>query len=308
MLRIRLAAAALFAALVLIAAPGAARAQQAQTFTLQPGAIATISFEAFCTNFGAAFPDAIEAPNALAPDAVRGALAYIQQYGLGADPQRALEAQYGVWRAVGATDSPIGGPLAGEVLRGGQSVPANPQGTSVLDAAEAGQVRVTVTDWQPVGEPVDLGRASDNFYGRGTLRVENISNQPLTLYHPVGALYPPATAGEQTMAAYATDIQVQGVAQAAQQATSAPTTAPTSAPTSAPTTAPTSAPTSAPTTAPTSAPTARPTAPIPTAVPTRAPTGQAAQLPQTSALGGSFQLFALLAAAAVIVGVFRRWR
>ena len=59
----------------------------------------------------------------------------------------------------------------------------------------------------------------DNFYGRGTLTVENTSQQAVTHTRPVGTLFAPATAGEQTMAGYATNVQVSNpqAAQAPQQ-------------------------------------------------------------------------------------------
>lgn len=217
---------------------GLAQAQAAQTFTLNPGGTATVTFEAFCTDFGQNFPDGVEVPNALAPDNVRAALAYIQSQGLAADEAQALEAQYGLWRVVGATNSPQGGQGATDVVNAATTPPAAPQGTSVLDAVAANQVRVAVASWQPLGQPVDLGSVTDNFYGRGTLTVENTSNQALTLYHPVGALYAPVQAGAQTMAAYATDVQVQNPATPTPQPTTAPTTAapaPTTAAPAAPT-------------------------------------------------------------------------
>jgi LPXTG-motif cell wall-anchored protein len=55
---------------------------------------------------------------------------------------------------------------------------------------------------------VPLGAASDNFYGRGQMTIANTSQQVLTLYVPVGALFPPTTAGEQTMAGYTTNVAV----------------------------------------------------------------------------------------------------
>ncbi|MBK9714120.1 MAG: hypothetical protein IPO81_22870 [Kouleothrix sp.] len=197
--------------------------QGAQSFTLQPGGTATVTFEAFCTNFGQAFPTSIQAPNGVADAKVAGALAYIQSNNLAADQSQALEAQYGIWQAQGATGSPAGGTTAQAVAGAATAAPASPQGTSLLDAAQSGQVRVTLSSWQPVGNKVQIGNASDNFYGRGTLTVENTSQQALTLYMPVGTLFPPATAGDQTMAGYATSTQVtnpqptpQPTAQAAQ--------------------------------------------------------------------------------------------
>lgn len=196
--------------LVLLAFGGGAALAQtgAQTFTLQPGGTATVTFEAFCTDFGLKFPTSIQAPNAVAEDRVRGALAYIQSNNLAADQNNALEAQYGIWQVRGASGSPAGGSTAQAVVNAANTAPATPQGTSVVDAAESGQVRVTLASWQPVGDKVPIGNASDNFYGRGTLTVENTSQQALTLYMPIGTLFPPTTAGEQTMAGYATDVQV----------------------------------------------------------------------------------------------------
>jgi len=178
------------------------------TFTLQPGGTATITFEAFCTNFGQKFPQAIQAPNAVASDKIRAALAYIQSNNLAADPAKALEAQYAIWQLSGATGSPAGGTDAKAVVAAAATAPANPSGTSIVDAAKANQVKVTLASWQPIGDKVQLGPAMDNFYGRGTLTVENTSQQAVTLAVPIGTLFPPATAGEQTMAGYATNTQV----------------------------------------------------------------------------------------------------
>jgi len=221
---IRILGASLLALLFSIAGTGAALAQTGQSnqsFTLQPGGRATITFEAFCTDFGKKFPLSIQMPNAVAEDNVRGALGYIQSNNLAADPTTALEAQYAIWQVRGATDSPAGGDQAKTVANAASNPPVNPQGTSIVDAAKSGQVQVTVSSWQPVGDKVQLGPATDNFYGRGTLTVENTSQQALNLYMPVGALFPPTTAGEQTMAGYATNVQASNP-----QPTPQPTTQP----------------------------------------------------------------------------------
>lgn len=182
--------------------------QSTQSFTLQPGGKATITYEAYCTDFGQRFPLTLQAPNAIADDKVRGALAYIQQNNLSADETKALEAQYGIWQLRGATGSPAGGDVAKAVVTAGNTAPANPAGTSVLDAIKAGQVKFTLGAWTPLGNKVAIGAATDNFYGRGDLTIENSSKQALTLYMPIGTLFPPNTAGEQTMAAYASNVQV----------------------------------------------------------------------------------------------------
>lgn len=194
----------------------------AQSFTLQPNGTATITFEGYCTNFGQKFPTSVQAPNAVAPDKIRGALAYIQSNNISASADKALEAQYAIWQLSGATNSPAGGADAKAVVDASSSAPANPQGTSVLDAAKAGQVTLTVASWQPIGDKVAIGAASDNFYGRGTLTVKNVSNEALTLYLPLGALFPPATAGDQTMAAYSTNTDVSNPQPASQGTGSQP--------------------------------------------------------------------------------------
>lgn len=178
------------------------------TFTLQPGGTATITFEAFCTNFGQKFPQAIQAPNAVGADKIRAALTYIQSNNLASDPAKALEAQYAIWQLSGATGSPAGGADAKAVVAAAATAPASAQGTSVVDAVKANQVKVTLASWQPIGDKVQLGSAMDNFYGRGTLTVQNSSQQAVTLAMPAGTLFPPVTAGEQTMAGYATNVQV----------------------------------------------------------------------------------------------------
>jgi hypothetical protein len=227
-----------------------------------------VTFEAFCAQFGEDFPAGVQAPSGVASQQVQAALAYAQQQGLTGSDQQALQVQYAIWQLLGATDSPRGEQAAQDVVAQASAAPAAPQGaTSVVEAAQAGQVRVTVNSWQPVGQPVQITQtATDNFYGRGTLTVENVSQQALTLYMPYGTILPSVNQAEQDMVAYATNVQTTdtGVAQAptaaaTQAATQAPTAAATQAPTA--TTAPTQAATQAPTTAPTATQTAPTTLP-----------------------------------------------
>jgi hypothetical protein len=265
---VRFIGALMVAALIIVGV----RVTQAQgtsvsSFTLPAGGTATISFTAFCTNFGQKFPTAIQAPNALAPDKIRAALAYIQAQNLYSDPQQALEAQYAIWQLAGATGSPTGGATAQQVVQNATTAPANPQGTSLLDAVTSNQVSVALASWAPIGQPVPLGNATDNFYGQGTVTVRNNTQQSLTLFMPVGALFPPGTAGDQTMAGFATNVQQAQAATATTgaTATTAATTAATAAATAttAATTAATAAATAttAATTAATAAATATTTAP-----------------------------------------------
>jgi hypothetical protein len=202
-----------------------ARAQaQSQSFTLEPGGTAVVQFEAFCIEFGEEFPETgLQAPNGVAPDPVRGALAYAQSRNLTANEQQALQVQYAVWRALGETTSPQGDQTAQDVLANGTTAPAAPQGaTSVVDAARQNQVQITIDQFQPVGQPVQItpaSQATDNFYGRGQLTIRNTSQQTQTLYMPIGTVFPAQDAQFQDLAGYATDVQVNNPQQqAAQQA------------------------------------------------------------------------------------------
>jgi hypothetical protein len=186
----------------------AVQAQSSQSFTLDPGGKATVTFTAFCLDFGVKFPDNVQAPNAMAEDKVRAALAYAQNKNLTADEKQALEVQSAIWQLRGATASPAGGTVVKDILSAATTPPTNPPGTSIIDAAKANQVKLTVNSWQPIGQKVPLGAASDNFYGQGTLTVENTSNRKLTLTMPIGTIFPPVTAGSQTMAGFSTNVQV----------------------------------------------------------------------------------------------------
>ena len=76
-----LGAAALLA--LLINGTSAVQAQSdAEAFTLQPGGTATISFEAFCTEFGEVFASGVQVPNALAPRCGSGDVSLRGQYGI----------------------------------------------------------------------------------------------------------------------------------------------------------------------------------------------------------------------------------
>lgn len=191
---------------------GTALAQndQASTFALQPGGSAVIEFEAFCAEFGEQFPaGGLQAPNGVAPDDVRAVLAYAQQQRLTDDEQQMLQVQYAIWRLQGETQAPQGDQLTQDVLAQANNALPAPQGTSVLDALNAGQVEVNVDSWQPVGSEVQVTAAvMDNVFGRGQLTVRNVSQQQLELYMPVGTIFAATDQQFQDMVGYATDIQV----------------------------------------------------------------------------------------------------
>jgi hypothetical protein len=167
-----------------------------------------VSFEAYCLDFGGTFPPALAAPSAaagLAPANVRAALNYIQGH-RPADAQAALQAQYAIWRLRGVAGLPRG-------------TDAVAQGTPVTDPASArsiidgglsrGEWSLDMTAWGPIGRPVQIATgAPDYFYGAGQMIVRNNTRQQLSLYMPVGVIFPPASSGHQRMAGYPTGVQV----------------------------------------------------------------------------------------------------
>jgi len=205
------AALLLIVALMVLGTLSPAEAQVVrQPFTLQPTGKATVTFEAFCTDFGKFFPQQIQAPNGqLAPDPIRSALAYIREEGLAADPATALDANYGIWQLDGARGAQgQGGQIAQDVVAAGANPPQDPQGVSLLEAVRDGTVKLTLVSWEAIGPKVQILSATDNFYGKGVLEAENISDEALDLYMPAGTLFPGVDATTQVMGGYATDVVV----------------------------------------------------------------------------------------------------
>jgi hypothetical protein len=286
-------------------------AQGTQTFTLPAGGSATLTFEAFCAQFGEDFPEGVGAPSSVASERVQAALAYAQQQGLTGSGEQALQVQYAIWELLGATDSPRGEQAARDVVAQASAAPAPPQGaTSLLAAAQAGDVQLTVDSWQPVGQPVQITPdATDNFYGRGQFTVRNTSQQELTLYLPYGAIFPATDPADQDMVGYATDVQTSGT-EAAQAATATVAATATTATTA---TVAATATTAATATVAATATTAATATVAATGTTVATATTGPATLPQTSGGGGSAMLLlvaaglALLAAGGHLVrGLVRR--
>jgi len=190
---------------------GAANAAPTKTFTLQPGGKATITFEAFCVNFGKLFPTGVNAPSGdVAPDKVRAALEYAQEKGLTADPKQALQVEYAIWQLGGTTNSPKGDTLAQDVIAAASSATvSDPQGVSILEAAKTNQITLTLDMWEAIGDKQQITpTASDHFYGRGQLTVANATQQAQTLFMPTGTIFAP-TSNAQSMAGIQTDVKVE---------------------------------------------------------------------------------------------------
>jgi hypothetical protein len=185
-----------------------AYAQPSSAFTVPPGGRVLVSFEAYCLDFGGAFPPSVARPSGdagLAPANVRAALNHIRG-NRPADTAAALQAQYAIWRLMGVPGLP----------RGSDAVA---QGTPVTDPANArsiiegglsrGEWSLEVTAWAPIGRPVQIATGvSDHFYGAGQMIVRNNTRQQLALYMPVGTIFPPTVRGHQRVAGYPTGVQV----------------------------------------------------------------------------------------------------
>ena len=185
-----------------------ANAQASSAFTVPAGGRVLISFEAYCLDFGGAFPPSVARPNSdagLAPANVRAALNQIRA-NRPADTAAALQAQYAIWRLMGVPGLP----------RGSDAVA---QGVPVADPANArsiiegglnrGEWSLEMTAWAPIGRPTQIAAgASDNFYGAGQMIVRNNTRQQLALYMPVGTIFPPTISGHQRVAGYPTSVQV----------------------------------------------------------------------------------------------------
>ena len=209
MVRIGRIVGSVMAVVALFVAVQPAAAQAPATFTLKPGSKAVVTFEAFCTEFGKLFPTGVQLPDGVVADPARAALSYGVSKGYPADATKALNLQYAIWLALGTANSPKGDATTQDVVANGKAVPANPQGTSLIDAAKANQVKLTLNSFQPIGPKVQVTTtASDNFYGQGQVTVENTTQQTLTLYMPVGTRFPAVDPKHQTLAGYATNVQV----------------------------------------------------------------------------------------------------
>ena len=202
-----------FAAMVIaftVLGNDAVRAQNAnanQAFTVAPGGKVTIDFESFCIDYGKKFPDQVGLPpSGVADPAVVGVLN--NALAKGYTSSNAKEVQFAIWKARGATDAPQPGNVGNELAQN-LSQPAAPQGaTSVIDAIKNNQVKATAGSWQGVGEKLTINNFADNFQGRGQITLENTSGQSLTLYMPVGTVFPAPSAQFQSMAGYAINVSV----------------------------------------------------------------------------------------------------
>lgn len=138
---------------------------------------------------------------------VGGALNYALSKGFTGDQPK--EVQFAIWQARGAQGSPATGAQGQEISANASTQPTPPAGaTSLIDALASNQIRATAGKWEGIGEKLTINNVEDNFQGRGELMIENTSGRALTLYMPVGTLFPAPSAEFQSMAGYATNVDV----------------------------------------------------------------------------------------------------
>ncbi len=197
----------LFTALAWVAPAAAQNNAANQAFTLVPGGKATIDFESFCIDYGKRFPNQVGLPPSnVADPAVVGALN--NALAKGYTGNNAREVQLAIWKARGSTEAPQPGNVGTEIAQNLQQ-PAAPQGaTSLIDAIKNNQIKLTAGAWNGIGEKITVGTTQDFYQGRGQLQVENTSGQELTLYMPIGTVFPAPSAEFQSMAGYATRVSV----------------------------------------------------------------------------------------------------
>lgn len=215
-MRIRHIWMALPALLLALSMAGAAKAQTAnpsQTFKLAAGGTATVEFESFCIDYGKKFPSQVGLPPTnVADPTVTGALSNALAKGYTSSNPK--EVQFAIWKARGATGAPQPGAVGTEIAQN-LTPPTTPAGaTSIIDALASNQVKATAGSWQGVGEKLTIGSTQDNFQGRGQLTVENVSGAELTLYMPIGTVFPAPSAEFQSMAGYLVSVQTTAPAQA----------------------------------------------------------------------------------------------
>lgn len=188
------------------AAPTAIKGEE--TFTLEPGGTATIAFESFCLDYGKQFPTSVTLPPTGQAEAkVLSAISYALSKDYTTSAPK--EVQYAIWQARGATGSPALGAQGTEIAQNTAAASTAPSGaTSLIDALSSNKIKATAGTWNGVGEKLTINNQTDFFQGKGELKIENTSQETLTLYMPNGTVFPAPAAEFQSMAGYATDIQV----------------------------------------------------------------------------------------------------
>ena len=155
--------------------------------TLPPKATAEVSVNGFCLNRGYPFPSDTLTTVGLAPDAVRSAIVYIidQNY-IRSD---LYGAQLGIWTFTSGPNpkqyihNAREKQIQDEVIAKAKDIATPPiaggDSIALLDALNKGQILAVVNNYVNVS-------GKDNFYGRGSLILTNLTDQTLRIAVPVG--------------------------------------------------------------------------------------------------------------------------
>jgi LPXTG-motif cell wall-anchored protein len=197
-----LALAALWLACTLAGGPAlAGPARQTpgdQIITVPAGQTVTVAIRTFCLDFGKPYPGSVNSPTTLAPPAVVAALRYAA--GNAYDQSAPDAVQNAIWFLASGTWQDPNDVRAQEIVTAAQKATAPPAsaGTSLL-AVPKGDLTVSTQNSAAVQ---GVGRWSA-YHGDGTLQIHNPGSSALQVYVPVGAIFPPANAGDQRLVGYA---------------------------------------------------------------------------------------------------------
>lgn len=184
----------LIAALVLLALPTAALAQQpADPVTVQPVVIdleangtAELPIFGFCLEVGKPFPGASLRPAALAQDQVRAAITYA--VGKGYVQSESWQTQLAIWYFLNgnAKVEEEYGPVADEIIaavEGGFALNETAEGAQLLTEAVAGGIiTATIDDFENISP-------EGAYIGSGTLVLTNLTAEPVRIVVPYGVQF-----------------------------------------------------------------------------------------------------------------------
>lgn len=168
---------------------------------------ATIAITAYCLNFGEPFPKAVKVGSTYASDNVIKVMKAAAADGTGTS--NVLQTQIAIWNAIegkwGYKDKDVDMTVAkalAEASANQTTAPLSATGTALDKAIADGLVEVTVDTWTQADAPKALPGDAP-YYGTGTLKIKNLTGNPVEVYVPLGLTLTASNAAEQDMGAYA---------------------------------------------------------------------------------------------------------
>ncbi len=166
------------------------------------GDSAILNFHAFCIDYGKNFPEELNPPAGLAEDGVRSAIycGYENDYTL----KNFYQVQLAIWHQVDGTWYDEDRALAEEIdACASEYIPpidlVSP-GIPLHKALDEGLVKITYLKWEAIEDP--KGRLDWEYYGVGQMKIENLTDEKLTVHLAYGTVLPPKSEDEQNMAAF----------------------------------------------------------------------------------------------------------